>query len=457
MTLDTQALVLGGGRVRADGRPVGQVRGCYVDRAVSKAMHDTNFGLEFKTDHVLAIKTAYTLGWTFEEVQPVNANMLVGQPGYGMVPYDRSLPGPRRSPDLIQYSTTRRQYVERPRLFQDNPSALLPVNTWAPLLYPIAAQNTEAHSTPTSISIVNKDFTGTLVGYLAFVIETNTAGADPSLPSDIAIVPYSATSDTLRLTFFAGGNPGTTYTIYSTDCVRNNNSEFEFATVDVNFLNIVAFTDQALPAPNADGSYTIEQGIASEDLDCRAVNVNGAAIPLNPTIVNSYEEVTGAFQVCSFPRDYLYDVNDGGGGKIKATPNTQLGEASPITNVHGRPIEVTYWYDIALIRELPLHTSGENPVIEITLEILFPDQESKMIWHFYKAQVNGNMRIAVNETDWMGVDFTAETLDASGIYPKFGFGYMQLIGPIVEEIHAFGNQPFDGIRNALGGNQTTYG
>lgn len=454
MTLDTNALVLGGGRVRADGRMVGQVRGCYVDRAVSKAMHDTNFGLEFKTDHVLAIKTAFTLGWTFEEVQPINANMLVGQPGYSIVPFDRSLPGLRRTPDLLQYGTTRQQYVEYPRLFQDDPSKGNPRNVWSPLLYPLAAQNSEAHGTPVSLSIINKDFNGTLLGYVAFIVVTSTAGADVSMPSPIEIVPYSAAADKLRLTFFPGANPGTTYTLYRCDAVRQTNGEFQLAVTDVDMKIITAFTNEVFPAANPDGSYTVEQNALLVDLTCN--NPQGAGTPTIPIVVESYDATDGSFQTCRWPRDFLYEVNDGGGGKIRATPLTQLGEAAAITNLHGRNVKVTYWYDIARVRELPLHASGENPIVEVTLEILFPDQESKMIWHFYRVQVNGNMRIAVNETDWMGVDFTAETLDASNVYPKYGFGYMQLVGPIVDEIHAYGNQPFDGIREALGNNMTHY-
>ena len=79
-----------------------------------------------------------------------------------------------------------------------------------------------------------------------------------------------------------------------------------------------------------------------------------------------------------------------------------------------------------------------------------------MIWHFYKFQVNSDMSIATSDTDWMNQDFTGETLDASSQYPRYGFGYMQLVGPITDTIREFGNQPYDGLINALGANQTNY-
>ena len=119
MTVSKPSLMLGGAHIRINNREVGQVRSPYVERAVTKASHDTNYGLEFKTDHVIAIKTAYTIGWTFEEMQPPNANLLVGSPGYSIVPVDRTLPGGRISPALLSYGTTRRLYTEYVRAIRE--------------------------------------------------------------------------------------------------------------------------------------------------------------------------------------------------------------------------------------------------------------------------------------------------------------------------------------------------
>lgn len=107
MTQDKKTLQLGGGLICAHGRHVGQISGAYVERSVDKVRHDTNFGLEYKTDHVIAIKTGYNVGWTFGEVQPGAMNLLLGSPGYGAVPWDRSLPGERRNPRLLTYSASR--------------------------------------------------------------------------------------------------------------------------------------------------------------------------------------------------------------------------------------------------------------------------------------------------------------------------------------------------------------
>ena len=127
-----------------------------------------------------------------------------------------------------------------------------------------------------------------------------------------------------------------------------------------------------------------------------------------------------------------------------------------VTGLGGTVCKVDYTYDIGRLRELPLDASGRNPILPVTLEVLFPDLDSKLIWHFFRAQVNTNLRFATSDTDWYGQDFTCETLDDSNIHPAFGFGYIQLVGDnIVEEIQQYNNIPY-GITRLLEENQTSY-
>jgi hypothetical protein len=238
------------------------------------------------------------------------------------------------------------------------------------------------------------------------------------------------------------------FSIYFATCTYSPTTrEFTFTGP---FQRLTEFHNSRLSyyTPNADGSYTIVDNSDSTPIPLRPVCVVAAIEPPIPCTVTYPLAGVGTPTAASFPEDFLYEVTKEGGGALKISGSAVL--------TSGVPVTVTYWYDINTIRELPLIGSGTNPIVECDLEILFPDQESKMIWHFYKLQVNSDMRIATAETDWMGVDFAGQTLDASEIYPRYGFGYLQLIGPIAEEIVQYGNQPYDGLVNALAANQTSY-
>jgi hypothetical protein len=456
MTQNPDALVLGGGQVFANRRMVGQVKGASVERRVTKASHDTNYGLEYSTDHVISIKTAFNVRWTFEEISPQNANMLVGMPGYGAVPVDRSLPGSRRTPALLAYGTTRRQDIRYPRLLLDAASN----GIWSPLLYPIAMQDSAAVASP-EISIDNSSFTGTAVGYKAYVMTfSGAAKAHESLPSNIEFVPYTKwtspsdpTDDQLRLTFFLPTvQPAPlNFNLYQAPVTRLANGEFQFTGPFVNVKYFTGLNPAVGFAPNADGSYTVVNngGVGSLLKLLLISSLLEAVEPPCPVTVTVPIAGSGVASPASWPEDFQYDMVNKGSGAVRISP------ASAIL-LNGAVATVTYWYDISTIRELPLIGSGTNPVIEVDLQILFPDQVSMMIWHFYKFQVNSDMSIATSDTDWMNQDFTGETLDASSQYPRYGFGYMQLVGPITATIREFGNQPYDGLINALGANQTNY-
>lgn len=443
MTQNTKSLVLGGGHVKAETRLVGQTRGCYVERSVQKATHDSNYGLEFRTDHVLTIKTGYMVGWTFEEINPANANLMVGGPGYGIVPIDRSLPGPRRNPAMLAYGATRRIHREQAQLIRNEKGQ--GVNY--PLTYKLANASNPAVDPP-EIAILNTDFTGTVTGYKAFVLTGElAAGLDRSLISNIEIVPYTALADDLVLTvkIVPTGVLATFYSLWVATVTRSaTTGEFTFTSA---FVNMTDFYQQALPAPSGDGTYSITAGLAAAPL--RINSPVGAVNPPNPVTVSRKTTLTGVLTPAVFPTDYTYTTDEKGGGAIRLTPNSAIGQ--------GETVVVDYYYDITQIRELPLVSLGRNPTLSVTLEILFPDLSSKMIWHFFKAQINTQLRVASAETDWMGVDVTLETLDASDVYSKYGFGYLQLVGPITDYIKEWGNIG-DGLNDVLNlpANHTTY-
>lgn len=445
MTQDKKTLLLGGGLIRAHGRHVGQITGAYVERSVDKVRHDTNFGLEYKTDHVIAIKTGYNLGWTFQEVQPGAMNLLLGSPGYGAVPWDRSLPGERRSPRLLSYSASRRLHTEHPRMLLDDDD----IGVWYPLTYPIAMANVNAE-VPFRIQMDNTSIAGGVVGYRAFiVIHAEAAGANPSICSNIEFVPYSTyLSENMQLTMYHDGvmNAADTYSIYAADVTRHANGEFEFTS---SFCELVAFQDQVVAGLQADGrTYVIAaNGVAIPLMVSSAVATSGCSPWTPPINISQYGTWNGAEVTTQFPQDWIFEDSYEGSGKIKLSYNSGLTD--------GEVLKAVYWYDVADVRELPLAPSGANPIIELDLEILFPDMESKMLWHFYRAQINSGTRFSPNEADWTGMDFVAETLDASDRYPRYGFGYMQLIGPICAEILEWGNFPF-GIEKTLASNQNSF-
>jgi len=451
MTVSKPSLMLGGARIRVYDREVGQVRNPYVERAVTKASHDTNYGLEFRTDHVIAIKTAYTIGWTFEEMQPPNANMLVGAPGYSIVPVDRTLPGGRVSPALLAYGTTRRVYTEYVRMLRDRTDVGLlvgassPPGVWHGLLYPVATAATGAME-PIQISAYNIDYNGgTPAKWIAICIGVRDGTGAESLPSNIEYLPLSAVDDDITLTWTLVGSNSVPasgkYWAYLGDVTRDAvTGQFSHTTA---FLDLTGHTDAAWPAANPDGTYTIT---------FKANVVQLAKEPICPITVSGFDDTTQAYVAGSWPEDFQYEPRRRGGGQVRLSPTSTLDTA----NTGGKDLKVDYYYDISRIRELPLDASGRNPILPVTLEVLFPDLDSKMIWHFFRAQVNTNLRFAVNETDWYGQDFTCETLDDSNLHPAYGFGYIQLVGDnIVDEIQKYNNIPF-GISQVLGENQTSY-
>jgi len=452
MTHSKKALPLLTGQARVYGRHVGQVRNIRIDRRVGKAAHETNYGLEFKTDHVIAIRTAYSVGFTFEEIQPANANLMLGAPGYGMVPVDRTMPGLRRTPAMLAYGTTRRQFTETAQLYLDDVHSLGVLNE---LMYPIVPQNSAAISAP-EIAVINNDFTGTIVGYYAVVVSgSGAARANESLPSNIEIVPYSSVEDTFTITYKHGTVQGTHWNVYLSTMKPKSGVGHSFLggfKLMDNFTSIIwgGLTE----VTNADGTITlIGDGEAVDpvtlEFDPAGDGAVGVGVPVTPIDVLYYHATTGALTSAVWCVDFHYDGAYKGGSMVKIAKGSEL-------LASGQPVEIVYWYDVLTMRELPLDASGRSPVVPMTFEYLFPDQESKIIWHFYRVQINSDLSFAANEGDWSGMDFQGETLDATDLYPNYGFGYMQIMGPLAAEIKEFGNIPWNGEYEALSDNQTSY-
>lgn len=472
-------LLLGDGHIRMAGQFIGNISNAYVDKAVVKATHQTNYGLEYRTDHVLAISTAYNLGFTMMDINPENVNLLLGSPGFSAVPTDRSLPGERRDISLLSYGLNRMQFTEETKLKLDVDSKAL----WSPLTYPIAAANAGALVSPI-ISMSNQAFAGSVVSYQAYCVLIQNA-ADPttqSLPSNIEFVPFNEGPPGHEALLLVLKSPyGHVYvntdeiSIYMADVARDPiTKEWDFSSgtgMNNVFPLISALTDtgwmnEALSVPVAgsptdgwliDGDSTSGTffGVdlygdtgTSDGASGPAVAIPTSAVPIliqtyASDSIPSSQKLTDAVWLV----DFMYEQERYAGGSVKLTKNSTI--------THATTCRITYFYDAAQVRELPLIGMGQNPVIPITLDIVYPNGKGKMIWNFYKAQINTNMRMATNANDWWGVDFTAETLDASDLYPRYGFGFVQYTGDLINSIKDHGNIPF-GNTVELGTNQSQF-
>lgn len=453
MTQRVESLRLGDGRIWAANRFVGQVSGATIEQTINELEHDTNFGLEYHTDHILTIKRGYNVNWMFGEITPDNANMCIGMPGYSGVPWDRSLPGPRMSPDLVANSMYVHQWTQPITLFYDSDG----IGNWSPLMYAICNQDKDSLNLEIpQLAGVNLDFTGTIAGHKAFVVtgKNNLNTALESLPSNILILPYTTTSDDIELTVRCNQVGPTLpvtnrFNVYMAAVTKLANGEYEFTGP---FLLLTDFED--FNPGTVAYEFTIE-GYTGSTLAFNSATTTGAEPPTPvsikkaPTgqIVDTEGEVISYTTSYSWPEDFQYEVNEQGTGRVKLSPQSSIDAKTPL--------QVTFYYNTYTIREAPLASIGVQPIIPITLDILFPDNESRMLWNFFKARVLSQFTFASGANDWQGMSMSCRTIDASNKYPKFGYGYLQIIGPIAESIAEYGNIPY-GVSKVLGANQTSY-
>lgn len=453
MTQNVEALHLGDGRIFVGKQYVGQVRATSVQQTIAEVEHESNFGLEYFTDHIVTIRRGYDVSWTFEEINPKNANMMLAMPGFSGVPFNRSLPGPRLDPSLVAASSYVHTIDMICHLLNDTDG----IGQYSPLMYEVC--NADLDSLVLSIPEIvvnNIDFTGVVNGYKAICITCNSSENDDleSLPSNIQIIPYTETADDFEITIrnvnpLTGSPLEDEFTVYMADCSIMTDGEFQFDSIFAQFPNFVGY------APGGDVPLLIDGYTASDLAFDEALN---AVEP--PTPITVHKAATGQIVSVegneitwgttgyeySWPQDFLYENN-------KAVCHVKMTAGSSITA--GEPLKVTWSYNTLNIRELPFSSSGKNPIVPIVFDILFPDNESRMIWTFFKARMQTSLRFATSGNDWTGQDMTCRTLDASNKYPKYGYGYLQFTGPLVEQIMEYGNTPF-GVEKILGKNQTSF-
>jgi hypothetical protein len=453
MTQRIESLRLGDGRIWAADRFVGQVSGASIEQAITEIEHDTNFGLEYFTDHILTIKRGFTISWMFGEVTSDNANMCIGMPGYSGVPWDRSLPGPRMSPNLVADSMYVHQFSQPMNLYLDPDG----IGNWSPLMHPICNPDKDSLDLEIpEIAVNNIDYTGTPAGYVAWCV-TGKADSDTaleSLPSNIVITPYSNASDDVEITVHcdqsAPSEPVTDiFNVYRAPVTKLANGQYQF---DGPFELLTDFEDYD-PGTAAFEFQIV--GYTGALLACDSGQTTGSEPPIPVALASAATglrvETEGdeiAFATAySWPEDFQYEVLEKGAGQVKLSPGSSIPE--------GLPLKATFYYNTLSYREAPLASSGVQPIIPITLDILFPDNESRMIWTFFKARVLSNFTFASGANDWQGMSMSCRTIDASNKYPKYGYGYLQIHGPIADSISEYGNRPY-GVSKILGSNQTSY-
>lgn len=442
---DKLGYTLGGARVRVFGRYVGQTLDAELTKDVTKAEHTTNVGIEFVRDHVLSIMTAYGVSWTFQEIIPFNANLMINSPGFRAVPVDRKLSSPAIDPDIATgYGLIQ---VEYPTFGKKATGVGTP--TWCPLLYPMHNRDLAAPDPAYSISAVNAATPGSVLSYVGYYVTLTDAtgtvneGGHESTISNVAIVPVynaGAPGDTVNITvkWFDGTVPAVNAAVYR--YVYTYNSTYDtyigtfVAVAAHDFGAAVEHTSLAGKTATPDGGWTISI----------AVNTGSVLVGAKPPlpVEEVVHPVTGTS--ADWLTDYEINANFRGGSAIKRTATSStIGEFETW--------QVSYVYNAGAIAEAPLGTTeGENTVLPVTLEIPFTDNLSKMVIHLWEVQTNANFRLATNERDWMGIPFVGEALDASDEYPDYPYGYVQVMGPLASRIVQGGNVPF-GMDSGLTG------
>lgn len=441
-----EQLHVGSGRLRINGMDLGQLNDAYVTRGVEKLSHMTNFTPEYGVDHVLPMSRQWGVGGRLDKpFNPQNLNLGTGAAGYSGVPYDFSLPGSRVDLDIAALGNTKRQLTGYSRLVANEDG----IGIYSPLPYPISQSgNTQAQSF--ILTVRNVGYTGgTPLGYSAFIAvgHTSGAGANTSLPSRIEIVPYTAAADALTAylkidTNGSGNAQPTHYSLYRADAARLPNGQYEFTTA---FTLVTAFTNEVLGAVPGAGYWTITQnGALAPFLNNNPV----AGAYSSPITVQQYED-NNTLTSLVFALDYLFEWNHEAGAAIKIAP-------SPTTAVAGRRIKWVYWYDTLNVALLPMHTVGTNPILPVEFELVLPNKKSKIIWDFFKGQIDSSNEIRPSSQDWTGSNLDIMALDASDVYPNWGYGRIIVIGELTEEIMNYANFGF-GSEQTLLANQTTHG
>lgn len=435
MAQDKKALHLGGARVRVAGRYVGQVMDAALERSVTKAEHMTNVDLEFRRDFILPIETRFGLRFTFGEVIPYNANLLMGMPGYRAVPLDRQLSGNVLAPF---------QFTNDPRIYTEYPTLGLSVENrpiWSPLVYPMGSSASSAMLPVGAVAAKNNSPANPgSMGFVGFFVTAcEAAGTKESILSSVALVEHNTA---------AAGNGDTitlTVTLDPSYIALNTLRVYRFA-----YSYYSAYgTYQGTAAANAlyeyssgpaVDDYVIQPGDVTAGYATLTVTAKKALVSGNPPLplsaVTSYDGSETFVWLDDFDIMPLWK----GGSAIRRTLSSveQAGASGAIEAFE--TVKCIYYYNGAGVAELPLGTSrGENPVVPMSLEIPMPDGQSKIYIELHRVQVNQSFTFALNERDWTGVPFTGDALDAEELFPDYPYGFWQVMGPLAERIKQGGN------------------
>lgn len=430
MTQDKKALHLGGARVRVAGRHVGQVMDATLIRDVTKAEHMTNVNLEFRRDFVIPIETRFGLNFTFGEVLPYNANLMLGMPGYRGVPIDRKLSGNVNPP--FQFIVDPRLYTEYPTLYM----SLEGQPVWAPMVYTMGNPGSSAKPPAPSVSGVNASPAApATTGYVGFFVTmAAAAGANESILSSPIIIPHNtaAAGDgddiNLTVTLIPGQH-------VAGDTIRVYRFTYQYFSA----YKMYQGTQSANAKVDLDGIgatlYAITAGDVTNGYAVIAVKAKRATLAGNPPLpLSAVTNYNGAITY-EWLRDFdiLPTWKTGSAIRRTLTPIEQAGATGTIEPF--QTVKAAYYYNAGDVAELPLGTSnGENPVVPMSLEIPLPDGQSKIFIELHRVQVNQSFTFAVNERDWTGIPFTGDALDAEELYPDYPYGYWQVMGPLARRI-----------------------
>lgn len=426
MAQDKKGLALGGGMVKTYGRYVGQVLDVYVEREVSKAEHMTNVGIEYTRDFVLPIMSGVNVGWVFQEIVPFNANFMLGQPGYRMVPTDRKLANPAVAPGTFgDFGLT---YDEYPTLG----ISLEGIPMWSPLTHNMYNPNPSAPAPAASVVAKNDEVPSAIAGYWGFTCTvSDPTDTHESSFCNIHVVPNYGATDV----FTVRVNLASTHV--ATEIVKVYYYAYNYNTSQRAYYGTYAANGLA----DLDGIGGVNTVLAGGDITAGYVdisvdtaNARVAGAPPSPVV-----KVSDAIQSTDYQwlDDFDFDPTYRTGSQIRKSANP----ASAISD--WETVYVQYYYNANDVVETPfVQTDGSNPVIPITVIYPFPDNQSKMIFEIPRVQIKTNFRIAVNERDWMGIPFSGMALDASDIYPDYPYGWIQFTGPIATRVREYGNIPW---------------
>lgn len=413
-TQDRKALTLGSGELHFNGAWAGTVNGLQLERTVEIKTHETNTNIEFKVDHVIPLSTAMMLSGNFGEISPQVMNLLFsGGAGFSSPQAVYNVGGRGTYAPSGGGVITNSEYAFLADNLDDAPQ-------WVPMMYQPAPADAGAHTPPFDLSAVNTtNGAGPPTGYFAFVTTVTIVGPPvlESIPSNIAIVPYWALTDTVKLDWSAStfATPANACYIYRAPCTVSNGVPY------------ISGPWVAYQNAGSTGGWTAV-GALTLTTTLEATNWDGAGYD-STVVVTAVDDLATIYTEGT---DYIVDYYS---RKIMRAPGSALIDAFD-------RVFVSYSYLTDNMAEIPLTASGRIPEMEVDIFHTFPDNESRFHIKLWRAVMNTAARYALNERDWQNQPFSIQILNAEESKPTYQFGYIRIMGPIASRISALGNVPF---------------